>query len=35
LTGIDAAAARLARNGDLTVSVGYATLASLKITFSL
>jgi len=32
LTGTDVAAARLARNGDLTVSVGYATLANLKIS---
>jgi hypothetical protein len=32
LTRTDAAAARLARNnGDLTVSAGYAALASLKI----
>jgi hypothetical protein len=30
-TRTDAAAARLARNGGLTVSAGYATLASLKI----
>ena len=32
MTGIDAAAAWLARNGDLTVSVGYVTLAGLKIS---
>ena len=31
-TRTDAAAARLARNGGLTVSAGYATLASLKIS---